>query len=353
MLSAVIAASAIASDAASYIVCGDWKLEVNTSDTYLAGGYLGTDTEITFPEVINKKAVVGVADDFADNCRADLTAVTLPDSYTSIGAYAFINCDSLRSVNIPSSLASIDSMAFRGCTSLESVDLSAAAGLKSIPYGCFSGCSSLSAITLPARLTTILDYAFSDSGINSIVIPDSVNSIGTYCFGNCSALSDVELGLGISSVPDYAFKDCTALNSVSLPASLTSIGVRAFYNDTSLTSLYVPARVSSIGSEAFIPMGAQGNTLTIDCYEGTYAERYAYENYLNYTTTELVKGDVNSDGIVSIRDVTAVQLFGVDLYEIDLNTKTLDRVDVTGDYKLSIRDATKLQLFLADLDVLQ
>ena len=50
-----------------------------------------------------------------------LTSVTIPDSVTSIGIWAFAGCTSLTSVTIPDSVTSIGSSAFEGCDSLTSV----------------------------------------------------------------------------------------------------------------------------------------------------------------------------------------------------------------------------------------
>jgi len=48
------------------------------------------------------------------NCTS-LTSITIPDSVTSIGKYAFYNCTSLTSITIPDSVTSIGSHALSGC----------------------------------------------------------------------------------------------------------------------------------------------------------------------------------------------------------------------------------------------
>ena len=50
-----------------------------------------------------------------------LTSITIPDSITSIGAYAFSGCTGLTSITIPNSVTSIVTYAFYGCKGLKSV----------------------------------------------------------------------------------------------------------------------------------------------------------------------------------------------------------------------------------------
>ena len=100
-------------------------------------------------------------------------------SVTSIGNYAFKNCDSLTSVTIPDSVTSIG-------------------------VGAFDSCSSLKSVT----------------------IPDSVTSIGRWAFGDCSSLTSVTIPDGVTSIGDSAFRDCSSLTRVAMPDSITNIGYR-------------------------------------------------------------------------------------------------------------------------------
>ncbi len=326
MLSTVLLTSALSAGAATYIIYGDWILEIDSDTTYLVGGYSGSDTELVFPSTANSKAVIGVSEDFYERCSSQLTSVTLPDSYTKIGNFAFHSMSSLESINIPASLSSLGAMVFNNCTALESADFSRASQLKTIPHSCFNGCESLDTVVFPESLTTISDYAFKNTAIESAILPKGVTTVG-----------------------DESFSGCASLSQVVLPAGLATIGEEAFNNDTALTSVYVPRSVSSIGNNAFFPMAVDGGTLTLDCYEGSYAAEYAYQNYLNYTADVLVKGDANNDGKVNIRDVTYIQLYLVDRVVIADDAKTIERVDVTGDNKVSIRDATQIQLYRVGL----
>ena len=60
-------------------------------------------------------------------------------------------------------------------------------------------------------------------------------------------------------------------------------------------------------------------------------------------------GDTNLDGIVSIRDVTAIQRH---IAELELfSDEQLALADTNGDGEINISDATHLQMYLAEYDV--
>ncbi len=113
-------------------------------------------------------------------------------SVTSIGNYAFNNCDDLTSITIPDSVTSIGDDAFYWCSGLTCVVFGENSQLTSIGSSAFSGCSGLTSITIPDGVTSIDSFAFSYCrGLASITIPDSVTSIGYSAFNNCDGLETV------------------------------------------------------------------------------------------------------------------------------------------------------------------
>lgn len=81
-----------------------------------------------------------------------LSTVTIPDSVTSIGDYAFGTCG-LTSVTIPASVHAISKSCFSYCNKLATVSLPDT--LTTIAQNAFTGCSALTALTIPANVTTI------------------------------------------------------------------------------------------------------------------------------------------------------------------------------------------------------
>ena len=100
-------------------------------------------------------------------------------------------------------------------------------------------------------VTQIYNSAFSGESIKSVIIPDSVTSIGTFAFSYCSSLTNVVIGDSVTWIDDYAFEYCSSLTSVVIGDSVTWIGVSAFSGCSSLTSVEIPDSVTWIGDRAF------------------------------------------------------------------------------------------------------
>ncbi|HUD81976.1 MAG TPA: leucine-rich repeat domain-containing protein [Candidatus Saccharimonadales bacterium] len=153
------------------------------------------------------------------------TSYTIPNSVTSLGEWAFLDCANLRSVTIDNSVTNIGYEAF-----------------------CF--CYGLTNITIPNSVTGIEGEAFSDcANLASALIGNNVGSIGYAAFADCGNLTSVSMGSGVTNIGDVAFY-CDGLTSVTIPSGVTSIGEDAFYS-TSLTNLTIPNSVTSIGYQAF------------------------------------------------------------------------------------------------------
>ena len=182
--------------------------------------------------------------------RSQIKSVTIGNSVTRIGDYAFWYCESLTSITIPNSVTSIGSEAFVHCSSLTSMTIPDS--VTSIGYGAFFHCESLTSITIPNSVTSIGSEAYGYCySLRSVTIPDSVTSIGDYAFEYCVSLTNVTIPDSVTNIGDYAFRDCHGLTSVAISDSVTNIGDYAFWNCYSLTSITIPDSVTSIGDYAF------------------------------------------------------------------------------------------------------
>ena len=125
--------------------------------------------------------------------------------------------------------------------------------------------SNLTGITLPYGLTAIGNDTFV-SGYNSlqtVVIPNSVTSIGERAFKTCTALENISLGTGVQTIGESAFYGCSSLETFAMPNSVESIGGYAFYNCSSLETLTLSNSLHSIPYFAFYNCGCIGPDLEI------------------------------------------------------------------------------------------
>ena len=195
--------------------------------------------------------------------------MTIPNSVTSIGDYAFKDCSGLTSVTIPNSVTSIGDYAF-------------------------SGCSGLTSVTIPNSVTSIGGYTFSGcSGLTSVTIPNSVTSIGYEAFRGCSGLTSVIIPNSVTSIGDGAFEGCSGLTSVIIPNSVTSIGKYAFYGCSGLTSVTIPNSVTLIGNGTFFRC-SRLTSVTVDKNNGTYDSRDNCNAIIETSTNKLIVGCNNT-----------------------------------------------------------
>ena len=178
--------------------------------------------------------------------------MTIGESVTSIGSYAFYYCSSLTSVTIGESVTSIGEFAFYECTSLTSVTIGES--VKSIGYKAFAGCYKLTKTNSTGDIVGWCNIEFdgpfanpicysnnfyiNDQEIKDLVIPNSVNSIKDYAFSGCSSLTSVTIGKSVKSI-GHAFRYCSSLTSVTIPNSVKSIGEEAFAGCSKLTSVTI------------------------------------------------------------------------------------------------------------------
>ena len=226
-------------------------------------------------KVVISKGVTSIGND-AFHSYYNLRDVTIPDSITSIGSFAFDGCD-ITSLKIPDGVKYIGPCAFSDCE-LETINIPN--GLTVLEGSVFWGCWRLKQITIPNSVTKIEGGAFKRSGLESIVIPKSVTSIGGMVFQECTHLSSVTLPSSIKTISDSAFLACESLTNIVIPDGIVKIGDSAFYHCKALNSITIPASVKSIGDLAFNGCDALKDVY----YLGTNEQWQEIENigHINY-----------------------------------------------------------------------
>jgi predicted small secreted protein len=197
--------------------------------------YVGTTMDVRIPSKIDGLPVTVIGD--SAFYRTQLTSITIPDSVTSIGGYAFYGCSGPTTIAVDvrnPAFISVDSVLF-------SKDMKM---LVTYPNGKESG-----SYTIPNSVTTIGDEAFLNTQLTSVTIPNSVTTIGDWAFGNVP-LTSVTIPNSVTSIGKGAFAGTTQLRKVTIPNSVTTIGDYAF-TYTQLTSVTIPDSVTTIGGGVF------------------------------------------------------------------------------------------------------
>ena len=122
----------------------------------------------------------------------------------------------------------------------------------SIGDGAFSECNSLKSINIPDTVTRIGRSAFEDcDSLTSINIPPSLTTIEDGTFLGCHSLRNTNIPDTVTSIEDYAFSECNSLKNINIPNGVTRIGDSAFFNCNSLISITIPSSVIAIGMNPF------------------------------------------------------------------------------------------------------
>ena len=225
--------------------------------------------------------------------KSGLTSVSIPNSVTNIGKYAFYDCTGLTTINYNAIHCSGDGFNnddynwLKGCDSIVIVNIGDS--VQTIPQYFMYKKSGLTSVTLPNSVTSIGSSTFYNcTGLTSITIPNSVTSIGSYAFYNSTGLTSITIGNSVTSIGSFTFYNCSGLTSVTLPNSVTSIGSYAFYNCTGLTSVTIGNSVTSIGSSAFY--GCKGLTSITIPNSVTNIEDSAFRNCSHLNCVKIGNG---------------------------------------------------------------
>ena len=269
----------------SYVISTDGK-------TAYVEAYRGTAKEVTIPEKIQGAVITGIGNDaFNTEHHTDyntaITKVTIPNTVTSIGDSAFINCTKLESISFPTALKTIGAYAFYNCDSLTNVVVPE--GVTSIGEYAFADCDKLASITLPKSLKTLgtnaltadpalkdifyqsgqqdwreLEYYGYNSEKTTVHFAEDASPLRWVVEdGKAIVIDCLETAAGDLVIPDTldgapvteirynAFYGCNKLTSVTIPEGVTTIGSYAFNNCTSLTSVTLPKSLNMVEGYAF------------------------------------------------------------------------------------------------------
>ncbi len=190
----------------------------------------------------------------------DNTSIDIREGTLGISGNAFFDCNGLTSITIPNSVTFIGAFAFDGTSFYNNMDdeivylgrclysykgdmpsdteIVINEGTVSISPCAFQNCENLISVTIPNSLTTIGEAAFDHcEGLRSVLFSNSITSIGNEAFAYCNSLVSAIILESVCSIGNYAFNECSSISSVIIGKNVTHIGWNAFYHCSGLTEV--------------------------------------------------------------------------------------------------------------------
>lgn len=262
---------------------------------------------------------------------ADLWYLSLSDqigyngtifTVNSIGVNAFLYSP-ISTLGIAESITSIKAYAFYD-SGLTSIDIP-----NSVNYigdAAFSHCMNLEVplynakifaalpvshsgdYTIPEGINTIAGGAFDGcTGLTTITIPNSVTHIGNFAFRECINLTSVEMSNSVTTIGESAFEQCINLSAIEIPNTVQTIEMKAFCRCNSLSEVTLPKSVTSIGAFAFYWGGLKSITIS-ENVRSIGAMAFGYDTLTSMTCLAIVPPTLEREVFTGV-DCSSIPLY--------------------------------------------
>ncbi|EAY02681.1 Leucine Rich Repeat family protein [Trichomonas vaginalis G3] len=236
----------------------------------------------------------------------------IPKSTTKVNEYAFVHSKSLKEFRIDPSNPSYsvsDGVLFNKDQTYLVKFPANKSKTYSIPEkvtsvgSCSFANSIIESIQFSINFRSFGDWAFGGSNLKSVIIPDSVTSLGSGVFQTCTHLNSVVIVKGIYSIPTQTFQN-TNISSITIPSGITKIDSYAFYGCNNLKEVVLPSSLKNLGGSCF-PITtnltfSEGPDFTIDNQMIVYNKAKTTvvmclnesESYIIPSTVQIINNDV-------------------------------------------------------------
>ena len=224
----------------------------------------------------------------------------------ALNGYSFQYCDLLQYVKLPSSLEQIGRHGFSYCYNLLNVEFP---NVKDIDNYAFFFCRYLDDVSIPSTLSSIGDNPFGSNKMNHFTADNNdvlkfegstLKSLNGQIVYSCLGSFEGEhvIPEGVTKVRNMAFRGCDGITSLVIPETICSIGTYSFYECYNLKDVYcysttAPSLSSDMDSYAFYPECA---TCTLHVPAGCVTE-YTQKNWDKFAK---IVDDIVTDGINSV-----------------------------------------------------
>ena len=216
-----------------------------------------------------------IPSNFLGYCTS-LESIELPATVTTINSYAFYYCSKLKSINLPEGLKTIGEQAFFHCK-FDSITIPSTVtsiGNKAfrenpltsvtwLPPTCrnigtdwdspfYESSAGITSFTFGDQVTYIPNYlCYRMDKLDTIVLPQNLDTIGNYAFYSCTALKGVEIPASVTLVAKNSFGYCSSMKRFAFPEGIKTVATEVLYGCSALEEVFIPASVTAINSKAF------------------------------------------------------------------------------------------------------
>ncbi|MBQ7793652.1 MAG: leucine-rich repeat protein [Clostridia bacterium] len=279
---------------------------------YTASGTAG-ELEWTLSDGVLTIEGTGVIPDYTAESAAPwaayadkITDISLADTITGIGTYAFAGLTQLTKVNVPATVTAIGDNAFAGCTKLVILAEMDSAAAK------YAQENSI-ALIIGGKLSNGIEWGIKD-GVLTVTGEGEITEKpwdGKDIFVN--DVHTVVVGEGITKIAGRAFERGVAIETVLLPSTATYIDHSILNEAPSLEFAEIPAGVTYVGSI----FGSQG------------MKRLALLNNTDTKISDILKDQVRDDlTVIVTAENTAIKAnsanSGIDFETVKANGATAD-----------------------------